>query len=128
MRLAASVGLLLWCVTATAAQDSPAAAVQRRNLDQVLDLYVRDGLVYYRALKGDASKLAAFLSWAAEAPVDSWSTNERLAFWLNAYDATVLRTVVDHYPIARRSADYPAGSIRQIPGAFEHVSHRLGRR
>jgi hypothetical protein len=44
---------------------------------------------------------------------------------LNAYNAFVLRTVIDHYPISGRSPDYPAKSIRQIPGAFERLTHRV---
>jgi hypothetical protein len=53
----------------------------------------------------------------------------KVAFWLNAYNALVLQTVIDHYPVARRTADYPAHSIRQIPGAFERVTHLVaGRR
>ena len=31
-----------------------------------------------------------------------------MAFWLNAYNALVLQTVIDHYPIGQRSKDYPA--------------------
>jgi uncharacterized protein DUF547 len=126
--LTAAVGVAVLSAGRPAAQESSAAANQRRTLDQILDIYVRDGLVYYRALKSDSSKLSAYLASAAEAPVDSWSANERLAFWLNAYDAVVLKTVIDHYPVPRRSADYPSGSIRQIPGAFERVQHRIGRR
>jgi hypothetical protein len=56
------------------------------------------------------------------------SRDEQIAFWLNAYDALVLRTVVDHYPIQGRSPDYPSHSIRQIPGAFERLMHRVGGR
>jgi Protein of unknown function, DUF547 len=91
-------------------------------------LYVRDGLVYYRALKAEHAKLDAFVAWMADAPIDSASRDQRLAFWLNAYDALVLKTVVDQYPIVRRSRDYPDRSIRQIPGAFERLPHRVGRR
>src|SRR6185295_346453 len=111
-----------------AAQESPTAAARRMAFDQILDLYVRDGLVYYRALKSDRAKLDAYVAWAAETPMDSASREERLAFWLNAYDALVLKTVVDHYPIPRRSQEYPERSIRQIPGAFERVQHRVGGR
>jgi hypothetical protein len=51
-----------------------------------------------------------------------------MAFWLNAYNALVLKTVIDHYPMSRRSTDYPHPSIRQIPGSFERLSHRVGGR
>jgi hypothetical protein len=51
-----------------------------------------------------------------------------MAFWLNAYNAIVLETVVDHYPISGRSDAYPRGSIRQIPGAFDRTAHQVGGR
>jgi Protein of unknown function, DUF547 len=107
------------------AQDSPGEAARRTNLDQVLDLYVRDGLVYYRALKADRRRLDGYVSGLASASIASASRDEQVAFWLNAYNAIVLKTIVDHYPIGRRSNEYPAGSIRQIPGAFERLSHQI---
>lgn len=129
MRVAFAICLILASVLVhPAAQESPTAAARRMAFDQILDLYVRDGLVYYRALKSDRAKLDAYVAWAAETPMDSASREERLAFWLNAYDALVLRTVVDHYPIPRRSQEYPDRSIRQIPGAFERLPHRVARR
>ena len=51
-----------------------------------------------------------------------------MAFWVNAYNAFVLQTVVNHYPIHGRSRRYPANSIRQIPGAFEQAKHRAAGR
>ena len=36
-------------------------------------------------------------------------------FWINAYNAFVLRAVIDSTRL-RQVADYPANSIRQIPG------------
>ncbi len=101
-------------------------AARVRLLDDTLDLYVRDGLVYYRALKSDRSRLDRFVSWLATAAVGSGSRDEQIAFWINAYNALVLKTVIDHYPIVQHSKDYPARSIRQIPGAFERLTHRVG--
>jgi Protein of unknown function, DUF547 len=110
------------------AQESLADAARRKSFDQVLDLYVRNGDVYYRALKSDRGKLDGFLNVIAGAAVDKRPRDEQIAFWLNAYNALVLRTVIDHYPIAGRSADYPQKSIRQISGAFEKTPHRVGGR
>ena len=110
------------------AQESANDAVRRKALDQVLDLYVRGGDVYYRALKSDRARLDGYVNQLATASVDALSRDEQIAFWLNAYDALVLKTVIDHYPIQARSADYPAKSIRQIPGAFERVTHRVAGR
>jgi len=102
-------------------------AQDRKALDTILDTYVRDGFVYYRALKSDRGKLDAYVGSLGEVGVDGLPREAQIAFWLNAYNALVLRTVVDHYPIAARSKEYPARSIRQIPGAFERLTHRVGR-
>jgi len=111
-----------------AADESPADAARRKALDEILDVYVRDGLVYYRALDQDRGRLDRYLNGIASADASRLSGNEWIAFWLNAYNALVLRTVIDHYPIPRLVAGYPSGSIRQIPGAFEGVPHRVGGR
>lgn len=129
MRLPLAIALVLaLLVIPSAAQDSATIAAHRKTLDQILDLYVRDGFVYYRALKAERAKLDAYVAWLADAPIEAAPREEQLAFWLNAYDALVLKTIVDHYPIPRRSQDYPDHSIRQIPGAFERLTHRVARR
>jgi hypothetical protein len=121
------VVLIAAVLTAAAlqAQDGSADSARRRNLDQVLDLYVRDGLVYYRALKSDRRLLDAYIAALSDASVASASREEQLAFWLNSYNALVLRTIIDHYPIPMRTKEYPARSIRQIPGAFEGLKHHV---
>ena len=116
----------------SAAQAPPPADVPplHRPLDALLDLNVRDGLVYYRALKGERGRLDRYIDSLDVSPsvYASWSRDEKLAYWLNAYNAIVLQTVVQHYPIRGRSAEYPESSIRQIPGAFERKAHRLAGR
>src|SRR5437762_417209 len=111
-----------------AAQESLADGARRKGFDQLLDLYVRNGDVYYRALKVDRGKLDGYVAMLATASLNKVPREEQVAFWLNAYNALVLRTVIDHYPIQGRSSDYPAKSIRQIPGAFERLPHRVAGR
>jgi len=130
LRSLRSLTVLCVCLLAAAprAQEPLADAARRKALDQLLDLYVRNGDVYYRALKSDRGKLDGYVNLIASASVDQRPREERLAFWLNAYNALVLRTVIDHYPIQGRSSEYPPKSIRQIPGAFERVQHRVAGR
>ncbi len=120
------IAALSLTTAAPAAQES--ADARRRNFDQILDLYVRDGYVYYRALRQDRRLLDAYVTGAAGVSLDMASRDEQIAFWLNTYNALVLQTVIDHMPIAQRSRDYPARSIRQIPGAFERLTHRAAGR
>ena len=102
-----------------------------RPFDEILDVYVRDGLVYYRALKGERGRFDRYLESLADTSADtvrSWTPDRQLAFWINAYNAFVLRTVIDNYPIRGKANEYPLNSIRQIPGAFERRTHRAGGR
>jgi hypothetical protein len=129
MRLAVIAALIAASLAAApAAQEALGDAARRKTFDQILDLYVRNGDVYYRALKSDRGKLDGYVNLIAGTAIDKAPREEQLAFWLNAYNALVLRTVVDHYPIAGRAAQYPSKSIRQIPGAFERIAHRVGGR
>jgi hypothetical protein len=115
-------------VATPVAQESLPDAGRRKTFDQLLDLYVRNGDAYYRALKAERSKLDGFINLQATTAVDKLSREEQIAFWLNAYNALVLKTVIDHYPIVARSSDYPPKSIRQISGAFERLPHRVAGR
>lgn len=143
----ATLALLLSCIYAGMTADVPSAAASarapdgasqasaladtlHRPLDQILDTNVRDGFVYYRALKSERGRLdryAISLNVPAAA-YEAWPREEKMAFWVNAYNAFVLQTVVDRYPIRGSSTKYPAESIRQIPGAFETIRHRAAGR
>src|SRR5919107_547231 len=58
-----------------------------RPLDEILDLNVRDGLVYYRALRSERRRLERYIASlnVPAATYDGWSMERRMAFWLNAY-------------------------------------------
>jgi len=99
-----------------------------KTYDEILDLYVRDGFVYYRALKAERARFDAYVASLGGVALESTPREEQIAFWLNAYNAIVLRTIIDHYPIPQRTAEYPPHSIRQIPGAFERLPHKVAGR
>jgi hypothetical protein len=101
---------------------APGADPLHRPLDQILDVNVRDGLVYYRALKSERGRLDRYIASlnVPAATYDKWSKGQQMAFWVNAYNAFVLQTVVNHYPLS--------GTIKQIPGAFDKASFRAANR
>ena len=109
------VGCFLVTSSLTAQQFTPApgAELLHRPLDQILDVNVRDGLVYYRALKGERGRLDRYVASLNVTPAtyQGWSKAQQMAFWVNAYNAFVLQTVINHYPLK--------GTIAQIPGAFD---------
>jgi hypothetical protein len=76
--------------------------------------------------------LDAVVAQLAEPGADEergWPRQQRLAFWINAYNALTLRAIVDHYPI--RSAWLtlqPRNSIRQIDGVWATLTWRAAGR
>jgi hypothetical protein len=122
-RLFATFAGLLAGVALLSAQQSqftPAAGAEllHRPLDQILDVNVRDGLVYYRALKGERGRLDRYVASLNVTPAayQGWSKGQQMAFWVNAYNAFVLETVINHYPLH--------GTVKQIPGAFDKTLWR----
>jgi hypothetical protein len=126
----ASSTLLLVALCAGAvlrSQTAETVPLLHRPYDQILDVNVRDGMVYYRALRGERARLDRYVASlnVPAATYQGWSRDEKVAFWLNGYNAIVLQTVINNYPLHGKSSQYPQNSIRQIPGAFEGAKHRL---
>jgi hypothetical protein len=126
---AAAVVFAIVGVTAQNYQPSPDLDAIHVPYDALLDPNVRDGLVYYRTLQASSGRLSRYIASLNSPAVVSgyakWSDDQKKAFWINAYNAIVLQTVVQHYPIRGTAKGYPANSIRQIPGAFEKTLHAI---
>lgn len=103
----------------------PYTALLERHVDE-------HGLVDYAGLKADRAGLDAFMqSLAALDPAEyaSWTDDERLAFWINAYNAYILTLIIDHYPLqAALGRDrYPASSIQQINNPWSRKRYTVMR-
>lgn len=65
--------------------------------EKVLERHVKDGLVDYPAIQVD-ERLDAYLAWLNRVDPNAFaSRNERLAFWINAYNAFAMKGIVDQY-------------------------------
>jgi hypothetical protein len=133
MRLICVVLLLAVTAALPRAQEPAPVSVDplHKPFDEILDIYVRDGLVYYYALRQERAKFDRYVQALGDVSADTvakWPPARQLAYWINAYNAFVLRTVIDAYPIRGKAKEYPANSIRQIPGAFEKRTFRAGGR
>ena len=57
------------------------------------------GKVNYSGFKTDLATLNAYLAdLAANAPNNTWSRNEKMAYWINAYNAFTVKLIVQNYP------------------------------
>ncbi len=96
---------------------------------ELLKTYVDDaGMVNYRGLKDNRKALDEFIlsmSRLNSKTYDEWAAAEKIAFWINAYNALTLKVIADHYPIKAsffKSFVYPSNSIRQIPGVWDKIT------
>ncbi len=59
-----------------------------------------DGLVDYKGFISDKPKLEAYLKKVSEnAPAKNWTEQDKIAYWLNAYNAFTVKYIVDNYPV-----------------------------
>lgn len=82
--------------------------------DSFLKEYVNEnGDVDYRRVKENREILDDYLALLSTASLrevtHDWPREESLAFWLNAYNAAVIKAIVDHYPVK---------SIQEIPSVW----------
>jgi Protein of unknown function, DUF547 len=66
--------------------------------DALLQKHVKDGLVDYKGFHADRSRLNRYLRALENADITTYSSAEKLAFWINAYNAFTVRLILNHYP------------------------------
>ena len=69
--------------------------------DQLVKSHVKaDGLVDYRGFQADMTQLETYLDQLSNnAPTDDWTEAEKLAYWINAYNAFTVKVIADNYPL-----------------------------
>ncbi len=71
-------------------------------LDDLLKAFVEDnGQVDYKGLLNKKSVLTEYLTLLSDNHPNkqSWSKNEQLAYWINAYNAFTVKLIMDNYPV-----------------------------
>src|SRR3989338_7167614 len=103
----------------------PAFASDYSFWQKFSDLYLKDGLVNYSAIRADSALFNTIVSQlenVKKEEYDRWSQDEKKAFWINAYNIEAVKLVLDHYPLKRslglQALRYPANSIQQIPDVW----------
>ena len=88
---------------------STAAPVSHTTWDKLLKKHVSSsGFVNYGGFKKDQAELKKYLDMIeANAPAKSWSKDEKLAYWINAYNAFTVQLILDN-------ADKGITSIKDI--------------
>ncbi len=89
--------------------NSSAAPINHTIWDGLLHKYVTDaGFVDYSGFKKEEALLDTYLKMISDnAPGKGWSTNEKLAYWINAYNAFTVKLILNN-------ADQKITSIKDI--------------
>jgi len=70
-----------------------------KTWDTLLQRYVKNGHVNYKGFARDAKLLDSYLEKLDKTDVSAFSREEKLAFWINAYNAFTVKLILEHYPI-----------------------------
>jgi hypothetical protein len=77
---------------------SNAAPISHEIFNTLLKKYVSDkGVVNYGGFKKEQKELKKYLDLISDnAPAKNWSKDERLAYWMNAYNAFTIQLILDN--------------------------------
>lgn len=119
-----------------AAPVAPAASVDYSPYAALLRAHVRDGLADYAALKSDP-RLPACIAALESVDLAPLSREERLAYWINTYNAVTLKLVADAWPVesimklnAGKPWDLPLFTPRDAsaPITLNRIEHEIIRK
>jgi hypothetical protein len=79
--------------------------------------YVKNGKVFYAVINKDQSKLDELLKIAEGISVESSDAQNYQAFWINAYNLSVIKGIIDNYPTKSPLDDH---------GFFDKTTYSLG--
>lgn len=113
-------------------KDTLGALAMHALCADILSTYVnKDGLVDYKTLRRKRLSLISVLSeYAALDPnrYAAWPETDKLAFWINAHNMSVLKAVIDNYPIQPsrfKVIFYPPNSIMQLSDFWGKVDYTI---
>lgn len=93
----------------------PQSNQSHEALDVLLKTHVStDGKVNYKGLIKDSVDLNRYLKLLSKTPPDekTWTKEEQMAYWINAYNAFTIKLIIKYYPMESIKA---IGSSIQIP-------------
>jgi hypothetical protein len=100
--------------------------------EEILSGRVLEGRVDYRSIKRDSTSLISYLEALSDGSsvyYDTWSRDEQIAFWLNAYNAITIYAIISSYPIDYGGwlsrVRFPKNSIRQIKDVWSREYYEL---
>jgi hypothetical protein len=99
--------------------DTPLKTFNHDKFNALLKKYVsKNGNVNYKGFKNDRILLSNYIQSLSEnTPKNDWSKEDKLAYWINAYNAMTIDFILRHYPLK---------SIKDINNPWDKRYWKLG--
>ena len=86
-----------------------------------------EGFVDYQGMIKDKVQLNLYTQLLSDnSPAESWSEAERLAYWINAYNAFTVKLIVDNYPLESIKDLNPVLSIPTVRSIWTKEWFQIG--
>ncbi|MCH7513450.1 MAG: DUF547 domain-containing protein [Bacteroidetes bacterium] len=107
--------MIIPCRTIEFRDTQKSTILKHQVWDELLHEFVdNEGMINYKGFITERARLQQYLTQLSRNPPDkeSWSQEEQLAYWINAYNAYTIALIIEHYPL---SGIKDIGSSIQIP-------------
>jgi hypothetical protein len=100
-----TVGFVLFWACLTTAQADYQQALSSYN--QLLQQTVNKGKVDYALMKNKVSELDIYIDAVKNISQDGWQKNQKMALYINAYNAFTLKLIIEYWPDIKSIKDIP---------------------
>ncbi len=122
------LGSLAACGVSTTYKNSTAKPLDHKLWDSLLQTHVSEtGVVDYKGFIKDKERLERYLGQlSSHAPADNWSKEERLAYWINAYNAFTIKLIADNYPVESIQDLHPKVHLPLVNSVWHRKFFKIG--
>ena len=130
------ISFLMLISSANSISDSVSFDHSHSVFTGLLKSNVDNGKVDYKGFINSRDQFNNYLQSlgnVTEKQYNSWTDEQKLAFWINAYNAFTIQAIIDNYPIKRSFTLVgifyaPKNSILQIPGVWKKLKFKAAGR
>ncbi len=83
-----------------------------------LNDYLKKNNIHYSQVVKNKKDLDILVKFLEQIDTASLNRNEYKAFWINAYNISAIKGIIDHYPVS---------SPKEISGFFSQIKHKIGK-
>ena len=96
--------------------------VDHRIWEELLSRHVSNGMVDYNGFQREESRLDQYLGLLEKIDPETLSRNDQYAFYINVYNALILKAIAEEYPVKNVKKVHSAWKKKKFPIAGKGVT------